>query len=215
MSSKLHTDNATAARALRIAITGGIGSGKTYVCRKIAAAGFPVFYCDDEAKRIIRTLPAVRQALTSLISGGVYDAEGRLVKSVLAAYICGSPAQAAQVNAIVHPRVAEAFRQWVAQQTAALVFMECALLFESGFDALVDVTAHVSVPEALRLRRVMERDHVTAEKAQEWMSLQMPEAEKAARADFVLRNDSETHFAADLQRLLTLRPSSGRATTQG
>lgn len=189
---------------LRIAVTGGIGSGKSYVCARIAADGHPVFYCDDVAKQIIRTDPAVRSALVALVGSAVYDADGRLVKPVLAAYICGHPEQAARVDAIVHPRVAEAFLRWAGEQSVPRVFMECALLFESGFDRLVDRVAVVTVPEALRLRRVMSRDGVTVEKAREWMSLQMPEEEKARRADLLIRNDGEHDLDAEIARLYRL-----------
>ena len=99
------------------AITGGIGSGKSFYCRQLEAAGFPIFYCDDEAKRIIRTSEVVRRELTALVGDDVYDAEGCLQKPVLAAFICRGKEFAAQVDAIVHPRVAEAFQIWAAEQT--------------------------------------------------------------------------------------------------
>ena len=92
-----------------IGITGGIASGKSYVCSQLEAAGHPVFYCDAEAKSIIRTDPAVRRELTALVGPEVYAADGQLVKSVLAAWLCRSRSHAAQVDAIVHPRVADAF----------------------------------------------------------------------------------------------------------
>ena len=101
---------------LRIGITGGIGSGKSYVCRQLEAVRHEVFYCDEEAKRIIRHDATVQQALRQLVGHEVYDAEGRLVKPVLAAYLCRGREYAAQVDAIVHPRVAEAF----ARRAAAL-----------------------------------------------------------------------------------------------
>lgn len=189
---------------LRIAITGGIGSGKSHVCRMLEAAGRPVYYCDDEAKRIMRTSAEVRRELTALIGPDAYTADLRPAKAVIAAYLCASPDNAARLNAVVHPRVAADFRAWAARQAAPQVYMECALLFESGFDALVDVSALVTVSPALRLRRVMERDHITAEKAREWMSLQMPEEEKARRADLLLHNDDERQLAADIEAMLQL-----------
>lgn len=206
MCSKPTTNKPLSPRpaTLRVAITGGIGSGKSFVCKRLEAAGYPVFYCDDVAKHIIRTSPIVHDALVALIGADVYDADGRLVKPVLAAYLCASPQQAAKVNAIVHPRVADAFKVWTQQQTVPTVFMECALLFESGFDALVDLTALVVVPQAVRLQRVMARDHVSAEKAQSWMDLQMPEAEKAARADFLLHNDDSGRLDTEIAELLKL-----------
>lgn len=172
-----------------VGITGGIGSGKSYVCKHLESAGYPVFYCDDEAKRIIRTHPEVKQTLRALVGDTLYTADGILQKSVLAAFLCRGKAYSAQVDAIVHPRVAEAFRQWCAMQTTSLVFMECALLFETGFDRLVDCAVLVGVDEYVRLQRVMQRDNITEQVARKWMALQMPEEEKRERAHYVINNN--------------------------
>ena len=186
----------------KIAITGGIGSGKSYVCRSIEAAGYPIFYCDDEAKRIIRSDRKVQQALSKLVGKGVYNEQGQLVKPVLAAYLCRGKAYAAQVDAIVHPRVGECFLEWCEQQTTDKVFMECALLFESGFNRYVDFTIHVAAPQEVRLNRVMARDSVSQAKALEWMALQLPEEEKAKRADYIINNDGNTEIEPQIRQIL-------------
>ena len=175
------------------AITGGIGSGKSFYCRKLEEAGFPIFYCDDEAKRIIRSSEIVRRELTELVGNEVYDAEGNLQKPVLAAYICQGKDFAAQVDAIVHPRVAEAFQNWAIEQSKEhdRVFMECALLYESGFEHLVDQVILVTASQETRVRRVMARDKVTREKALAWMALQMPEEEKMKRAHHIIYSETD------------------------
>lgn len=196
-----------------IAITGGIASGKSFVCSRLEATGHRVFYCDNEAKHIIRTDPEVKEALCSLVGKEVYNKEGGLNKAILAAYLCRGKEYAARVDSIVHPRVAEAFRQIAkeipsAQQNLSLprqlsietlsslppkstLFMECALLFESGFDRLVDCSVLVSVSDSTRLRRLMKRDGITQVQAEHWMALQMTEAEKLRRADCVIDNEME------------------------
>lgn len=175
------------------AITGGIGSGKSFYCRQLEQAGFPIFYCDDEAKRIIRTSEAVRRELCALVGADVYDAEGKLQKPVLAAYICRGKEFAEQVDAIVHPRVAEAFQTWAEEQTKLhdRVFMECALLYESGFEHLVDEVILVTASQETRVRRVMARDGVTCEKALAWMALQLPEEEKMRRAHHIIYSETD------------------------
>lgn len=175
------------------AITGGIGSGKSFYCRQLEQAGFPIFYCDDEAKRIIRTSEAVRRELCALVGADVYDAEGQLQKPVLAAYICRGKEFAEQVDAIVHPRVAEAFQTWAAEQAKLhdRVFMECALLYESGFEHLVDEVILVTASQETRVRRVMARDGVTREKALAWMALQLPEEEKMRRAHHIIYSETD------------------------
>lgn len=200
-------------RPLLIGITGGIGSGKSYICHQLAQTGHHVFYCDDVAKQIIRTHADVKRELTALVGSDVYDAEGHLVKSVLAAYLCRGTDYSRRVDHIVHPRVAEAFKQQAAQitptvqptlqcnekhislqqlqqlPTTGVLFMECALLFESGFDQLVDKSVVVHVSHETQLARLMARDHISREKALRWINLQLSEDEKLHRADYVINNE--------------------------
>lgn len=211
---------------LRIGITGGIGSGKSMVCRCLEAAGHRVFYTDDEAKRIIRTHPDVKRELRVLVGDEVYDAEDRLVKSELAAYLTRGVEYSRRIDAVVHPRVAEAFlkfcEEWNAAATTqhtlsvaevrtllsdssrtvtvealaalpptAVVFMECALLFEANFDRYTDLSVLVHVSAETQLRRLMARDGIPQDKAQAWVDLQLSEEEKLRRADFVVDNERE------------------------
>lgn len=175
------------------AITGGIGSGKSFYCKQLERLGYPIFYCDDEAKRIIRTSEEVRRDLCALVGNDLYDADGHLQKPILAAFLCQGKAFASQVDAIVHPRVAQAFREWanVQSQVHENVFMECALLYESGFEYLVDQVILVTASQETRVRRVMARDGVTREKALAWMALQMPEEEKMKRADHIVLSEQD------------------------
>ncbi len=189
-------------RPFRVAVTGGIGSGKSFVCRQLEAAGYPVFYCDDEAKRIMRTSVAVRKALTMLVGEKAYGHDGKPNKAVLAAYICENTAQAERINAIVHPAVAQAFNDWCCQQTASMVFMECALLFESGFDKLANVSVEVFASQATRERRVMARDHAPLDKVRDWINLQLPEEEKARRADIIVHNGEKDDTTQEVNALL-------------
>lgn len=192
----------------RIALTGGIGSGKSHVCAIIARTGAPIFYADPAAKHIIRTDPQVRAALTDLVGAEVYDAQGQLVKSVLAAFLCQGRAHSTQVDAIVHPRVEQAWRDFVSTHAdAPYIYMECALLFEVGWQRLVDRTVLVSCPEEERIRRVMARDAIDRATACRWIALQMPEAEKARLADVVLINDGQAPILPQLEQY-QLIPSS-------
>lgn len=173
-------------------ITGGIGSGKSFVCKMLEARGCKIFYCDDVAKTLIRHDEGLRKRLKRLVGNELYADDGTLQKSVLSAFICKSREQAEAVDAMVHPRVREAYRDWESRQRDAgedRIYMECALLFEAGFDDLVDKTVLVYSDEAERIRHVMQRDGIGEQKARSWMSLQMPEDEKRRRADIVIGND--------------------------
>lgn len=179
------------------AITGGIGSGKTTVCSLIRELyTVPIFYCDDEAKHIIRTHPHVKAELTQLIGPDLYDARGQLRKSVMATYLTASTTQASQVNAIVHPRVAEAWQAFCTDKPMAI--MECALLFESDFDHLVQHTIAVVCEREERIRRVMRRDHIDRDTVLRWLSLQWPDEQVRAKAHHLIDTTSgqrEAHIA--------------------
>lgn len=202
---------------MSIGITGGIGSGKSYVCKQLEQAGHPVFYCDDVAKHIIRTHKDVKRELTALVGNNLYDTNGALVKNVLATYLCKGTTYSHRVDAIVHPRVAEAFKafcqlhatasvalshsippclqgkiqlsQLIGLPVGSVAFMECALLFESGFDRLVDTSVLVHVSHATQIKRLMARDHISLEKAQKWIDLQLSEENKLQRADAYVVNE--------------------------
>lgn len=185
-----------------LGVTGGIGSGKSYVCSILAQQGAPIFYADDAAKQIMRTHSAVQEELCALLGSEVYDAEGHLVKSVVAAYLCQGEAHCQRVNAIVHPRVEEAWREFVAQHAdAPIIYMECALLFEVGWQRLVDKSLLVTCPEEERIARIMERDHIDHTTALKWIALQMPETEKQQLADIAIVNDGKADVAAQLRTL--------------
>lgn len=185
-----------------LGVTGGIGSGKSYVCSILAQHGAPIFYADDAAKQIMRTHSAVQEELCALLGSEIYDAEGHLVKSVVAAYLCQGEAHSQRVNAIVHPRVEEAWREFVAQHAdAPIIYMECALLFEVGWQRLVDKSLLVTCPEEERIARIMERDHIDHTTALKWIALQMPETEKQQLADIAIVNDGKADVAAQLRTL--------------
>ena len=173
----------------RIAITGGIGSGKSFVCRMLAERGIEIYDCDAAAKRLMRTSSELRARLTGLVGSNLYDGE-RLNKPVMAQFLLSSDENQRAVNAIVHPAVGEDFLR------SGMKWMECAILFESGFDKLVDYKICVVAPLEIRLQRIMTRDGLTRQKALEWVGKQLPQEEVSSKCDFVIVNDG----VADLQQ---------------
>ena len=186
----------------RIGITGGIGSGKTYVCQLLKQRGIPVYHCDDEAKRLMAESPVIRKKLCKLIGQDAYKGQ-ELNKPFIAQYLFANDDHAKCVNAIVHPVVRQDFLQWTKQQDSHIVAQECALLFESGFQDMVDFTIEVYAPQPLRIQRATQRDHVAQEPILARMAQQMNEEEKRQRADFCILNDGTTDLDAQLDLLLT------------
>ena len=192
---------------MKIAITGGIGSGKSYVCRILEKQGIKVYDCDAEAKRLMRTDAELQAGLKKLVGEEVYSADGILQKPVLAQFILTSEANKQAVNDVVHPAVARDFEQ------SDCEWMESAILFDSGFDRRThfDKVVCVSAPVAVRLQRIMQRDHISQEKAQQWIDAVMPQEELIARSDYEIVNDGERDVEAQVVHLLNLlNPSENR-----
>ena len=192
---------------MKIAITGGIGSGKSYVCRILEKQGIKVYDCDAEAKRLMRTDAELQAGLKRLVGEEVYSADGILQKPVLAQFILTSEANKQAVNDVVHPAVARDFEQ------SDCEWMESAILFDSGFDrrSHFDKVVCVSAPVAVRLQRIMQRDHISQEKAQQWIDAVMPQEELIARSDYEIVNDGVRNVEAQVVHLLNLlNPSENR-----
>ena len=174
---------------MKTGITGGIGSGKSYVCKLLAQRGIEVYDCDAAAKRLIRTSPRLRQQLKALISS--------LDKAAISRFLLANEENQQAVNAIVHPAVFQDFEE------SGMLWMESAILFESGADKLVDRVVVVTAPEEVRIQRVMQRDGITREKALQWIARQWPQEQVKARADFEIINDGHTDLNSQIERLLT------------
>lgn len=180
----------------RIALTGGIGSGKSYVCAMLKKHGIAVYDCDDAAKRIMRSSQKVISSLKELVGNDVYTSDGTLNKAEMAEFILASKENADAVNAIVHPAVAEDF------VNSGIQWMECAILFESGFDRYVDIKICVTAPEDVRKERVMKRDGISSEKALQWIRCQMSQEEVKKRSDYEIINDGKTDIENQIKDIL-------------
>ena len=171
-----------------VGVTGGIGSGKSLVCRILSILGVPVFHADEEAKRLLVEPGAVRSQVEQAFGKDAYP-HGELDRAKLAKVVFNDADARARLNAIVHPAVRERFRSWAAEQKAAYVVMEAALLVETGGAKHLDHLVVVSAPQELRVQRVMERDGVSAEQVNARISAQAPEADLLAAAGSVIVND--------------------------
>ena len=173
---------------MKIGITGGIGSGKSYVCKRLEARGIQVYDCDNAAKRLMRTSAELQQQLKALV--------GSLEKADIAKFLLESEANAKAIDAIVHPAVFRDFEE------SGMQWMESAILFESGAFRLVDKSIVVTAPEEVRIQRVMQRDGITREKVLEWMQRQLPQDEVRRRADFEIVNDGEADIDKQINKIL-------------
>lgn len=189
--------------AIKIGITGGIGSGKSIVSRLLEVMGIPVYISDVETKQLTATDTHIRQELIVLLGEEVY-AGGVLNKPFLASYLFSDPAHARQVNEIIHPRVKEHFRQWVQHHAAcSVVGIESAILIEAGFADEVDVVVMVYASEEVRVQRAMSRDISSRELIEKRIRSQMSDEEKRKQAHFVIVNEGETPIIPQVLELIT------------
>jgi len=187
---------------IKVGVTGGIGSGKSTVCKIFECLGVPVFRADEEGRRLLSEDKEVQQKVTALF-GNTILTHNKPDRKKIAAIVFGDDAKLKQLNAIIHPAVKASFAKWLKHQTSKLVIEEAAILFENGahkdFDAMVLVTA----PEEVRIKRVTERDHISAEEVRKRMRNQWSDEEKASKADYVLLNDEESMLMPKVLELVS------------
>ncbi|HOZ13743.1 MAG TPA: dephospho-CoA kinase [Tenuifilaceae bacterium] len=186
---------------LKVGITGGIGSGKTTVCKVIEALGYPVYYADVEAKKIIETDSDVIFAISALFGSDIYNS-GCLDRKSLASLVFNNKELLAKLNGIVHPAVARHFQVWANSSNAPIIFKEAAILFESGLHKLLDKTILVIAPEQVRLERVIDRDNVTVDNVKSRMANQATQDELIKLADYLINNDGKELVTPQLIRII-------------
>ena len=194
-----------------IGLTGGIASGKSLVAAALAEAGARVIDADRLAREVVARGTPAWEAIVARFGRDVLRADGEIDRPRLGAIVFGDAAARHDLNAIVHPRVAERTAQLLAAIAAetpdAVVVLDIPLLYEAGLDAGLEAVIVVSVPEALQIKRLMARDRLSREQALARIRAQMPMEQKRARATLVIDNSGEpaaTRAAARaaLQRLL-------------
>jgi dephospho-CoA kinase len=188
---------------LQIGITGGIGSGKSLICRVFGVLGVPVYDADSHAKELMTTDGILISEIKKEFGDLSYHLDGSLNRSYLSEHVFTDEEKLKSLNNLVHPRVAADYQRWVAVHGQAMyVLKEAALLFESGSYQALDKIIVVSAPESLRRERVLKRDvHRTVDQFNEIVEKQMAEAEKLKRADYIIVNDGSALIIPQVLKL--------------
>lgn len=176
---------------LRIGITGGIGSGKSTVCKLLELQGIPVFYADAEAKNAMVSDNLLIAQLKTAFGDDIYNPDLSLNRSKLAEVVFNDDAKLQQLNSIVHPAVFRLFDLWVEKQSSVYVVKEAALLFESHSYKDCDFKILVKSSEELKIKRVMQRDFITRENVYKRMKKQLSDDEKEKLSDFIINNNEQ------------------------
>lgn len=177
---------------LTVGITGGIGSGKSTICRIFEVMEVPVFNADAEARRLQNEDPNIRSSMISLFGNEVYNDDG-LNRKLVAELVFNNKLLLDQLNKIIHPATLVAFEKWKQDYSSNhYVIKEAAILFESKSNIGLDKIIVVSAAEELRIERIVKRDNISREQIISRMNNQLAEEERIAKADFVIVNDEKS-----------------------
>lgn len=175
---------------LKIGLTGNIGSGKTTVAKVFELLGIPVFYADDEAKKVMVTDQILIGAIKQTFGTESYFDDGTLNRKHIASIVFNNEAELRKLNAIVHPATFRAFDNWLLHiKHAPYIIKEAALMFESNSYKMCDRTLLVSAPLENRIARVMQRDGVSHEEVEKREARQFTEDKKRQMANDIIVND--------------------------
>jgi dephospho-CoA kinase len=174
---------------MKVGIAGGIGSGKSYVCKRLALRGIDVYDCDAAAKRLMRTSPTLQADIIALV--------GSLDKAAISQFLLASEDHQKAINAVIHPAVFRDFEE------SGMLWMESAIMYESGINRLVDRVVVVTAPEEVRLQRIMQRDSISRQQAQQWIGRQWPQKIVRTLANYEIVNDGIADIDTQIDRLLT------------
>ena len=177
-------------RPLKIGVTGGIGSGKTTVCRIFESLDIPVYYADDRAKTLMANDPILMEQIIDNFGPSSYFSDGGLNRGFIAGIVFQQPEKLIILNQIVHPAVRTDGLKWHKEQKRVpYTIKEAALMIESGNYKGMDKIIVVTAPIEARIQRVMKRDKVDEAAVNARINKQMPEKEKLKYADFIITND--------------------------
>ena len=177
-------------KMLKIGLTGGIGSGKSTVAQVFEILGIPVFYADEEAKKIYDENEELKNLVIKNFGKESYTA-GKLNRSFIASVVFNNKEKLDLLNSLIHPATMKLGEEWMNKQTSPYAIHEAALIFEASVNTRLDYVIGVSAPEELRIERAMKRNNASRADVLKRISLQMNEDEKMKGCDFVLVNDEQ------------------------
>lgn len=185
---------------ISIGITGGIGSGKTTVAKFFNQFGIPIYIADDEAKKLMHKSP-IKEEVLELFGAESYTSTGTLNRSFISNQVFDNKELLDQLNAIVHPRVQQHYKNWANAQKAPYILYEAAILFETGRYKDFDYNILVTAPEKERINRIKKRDKTTEQQIKARMKNQWPDSQKIELANWVIQNKNLTKTEEEVQKL--------------
>jgi dephospho-CoA kinase len=190
-------------KQIKLGLTGGIGSGKTFVSTIFSKLKIPVFNADIEAKKCMNEDKPLKQAIKNSFGDKIFK-EGSLQNKVLADIVFNNSQKLAELNKLVHPLVKISFDNWCLKQSSSVVIKEAAILFESDSHTGLDKVICVSAAKETRIERVIKRDNILREQVVAIMEMQMPQNEKEKLSDFIIVNDEVELLLPQIVKIINI-----------
>ena len=188
---------------LKIGITGGIGSGKSYVCQILEKMGYAIFYSDLEAKKLMIQNKELIQQIKNIIGEHAY-LDNELNKPIIRNFLFQNEVNKEKLNAIIHPFVYQEFEKWTNTIQKEIVFNESALLFETNSYKRFNKTILVTAPEEIRIERLIKRDSLNIEEIKKRFNAQLNDSIKSKKADYIIENDDKKLIIPQINKMLEL-----------
>ncbi|MCQ2306484.1 MAG: dephospho-CoA kinase [Bacteroidales bacterium] len=188
---------------LKIGITGNIGSGKSFICNIFEKKGIPVFYSDDETKKLYND-SVIKRKITNRFGDELYSNDGTLNKKLLGSLIFGNDDNLKFIEDLLYPALFQRFNEWCENQTTPFVLFESAILFEKNLTNRFDKIIFISAPENIRIQRVIYRDKCTVDAVRSRMKLQWSDEIKIPKADYVIVHDGNDDIEKEVGKLINV-----------
>jgi len=185
-----------------VGVTGGIGSGKTFVCKILSTMGYPVFYSDSVAKNLIVNNIEVKRQIISFLGDESYLKSGELNRTYLAQQIFSDKNKLESINKIVHPAVKKAFNEWIEKQGSSLVFYESAILFETESYKDFDKVILVIASKETKINRLLKRDNSTIQDIEKRMVNQWSDDQKIPLSDYIITNNEDSMLIEQINEVI-------------
>ena len=186
---------------LKIGITGGIGSGKSYVCQILEKMGYAIFYSDLEAKKLMIQNKVLIQKIKNIIGGHAY-LDNELNKPIIRNFLFQNEVNKEKLNSLIHPFVYQEFEKWASSIQKEIVFNESALLFETDSYKRFNKTILVTAPEEIKIERLIRRDSLNMEEIKKRFNAQLNDTIKIKKADYIIENDDKKLIIPQINKML-------------
>lgn len=187
---------------MQIGITGGIGSGKSTVCKIVESLGYPVYYADDRGRYLTDNNLDILNQIKALFGNKVFNKDQSLNRKALADIVFENPQELEKLNSIIHPVIDKDYQEWKEKQTSKLIFKEAAIMFETGMYKEIEFVICIIAPTELRIKRTMTRNNMTRSEVENRIANQWSDKQRLALAEAIIYADDEQLVVPQLTAII-------------